>query len=126
MISGCIYLLLQGKGKAEIEEYAKKFYDLNFSLDKIRASYIFDVSCQGSVPQAIKAFLEAENFSDTIATAISIGGDSDTIAAITGSIAEVYYPIDEQLKQKVIAKIPIDILEFLTLATEYVSERKSR
>ena len=126
VISGCIYLLLQGKGKAEIEEYAKKFYDLNFSLDKIRASYTFDVSCQGSVPQAIKAFLEAENFSDAIATAISIGGDSDTIAAITGSIAEVYYPIDEQLKQKVIAKIPIDILEFLTLATEYVSERKSR
>ena len=82
-------------------------------------------ACQGSVPQAIKAFLEAENFSDAIATAISIGGDSDTIAAITGSIAEVYYPIDEQLKQKVIAKIPIDILEFLTLATEYVSERKS-
>lgn len=92
-------------------------------MDKIRASYTFDVSCQGSVPQAIKAFLEAENFSDAIATAISIGGDSDTIAAIAGSIAEAYYPIDKQLKQKVIARLPSDIFSSLISATEYAFER---
>ena len=126
VVSGCIYLLRQGKDKLEINEYAKKYYDLDFSLDEIRETYTFDVSCQGSVPQAIKAFLEADNFSDAIALAISIGGDSDTIAAITGSIAEAYYSMDEQLRQKVIAKLPSDIIGCLASSTEYVFERTSR
>lgn len=69
---------------------------MDFTLDKIRPAYRFDVSCQGSVPQAIEAFLESTGFEDAIRGAISIGGDSDTIAAITGSIAEAYYgiPVD--------------------------------
>jgi type I restriction enzyme M protein len=83
----------EAKEKKFIEE---NYYLLDFTLDKIRPAYRFDVSCQGSVPQAIEAFLESTGFEDAIRGAISIGGDSDTIAAITGSIAEAYYgiPVD--------------------------------
>ena len=70
-------------------------------MDEIRPSYRFDETCQGSVPQAIEAFLESKDFEDAIRNAISIGGDSDTIAAITGSIAEGFYGIPEGFKEKV-------------------------
>jgi ADP-ribosylglycohydrolase len=66
-------------------------YDLGRRLDAIRPNYRFDVTCQGSVPEAIIAFLEATDFEDAIRNAISIGGDSDTLACIAGSIAEAYY-----------------------------------
>ena len=73
------------------------------SLDSIRKDYEFDETCQGSVPQAIVAFLESTDFEDSIRNAISIGGDSDTIAAITGSIAEAAYGIPEDIKEKAYA-----------------------
>ena len=87
--------------KAHIER--EHGYDLSKTLDEIRPSYKFDVSCQGSVPQAITAFLESVDFEDAIRNAISIGGDSDTIAAITGSIPDwikekAYSFLDEPLK----------------------------
>lgn len=66
-------------------------YNLNLTLDEIRPTYRFDATCPGSVPQAIRSFLESNSFEDAIRNAISIGGDSDTIAAMTGSIAEAYY-----------------------------------
>lgn len=69
-------------------------------MDGIRNEYDFDVSCQGSVPQAIKAFEESVSFEDAVRNAVSIGGDSDTIAAITGSIAEAFYGIPENLRRK--------------------------
>lgn len=75
-------------------------YDLSMSLEEIRKDYKFDATCQGSVPQAIIAFLESTDFADAIRNAISIGGDSDTIAAITGSIAEAAYGIPEDMKEK--------------------------
>lgn len=75
-------------------------YDLSKTLDEIRPSYRFDVSCQGSVPQAITAFLESTDFENAIRNAISIGGDSDTIAAITGSMAEAAYGIPDRIKEK--------------------------
>ena len=84
--------------KAHIER--EHGYDLSKTLDEIRPSYKFDVSCQGSVPQAITAFLESVDFEDAIRNAISIGGDSDTIAAITGSIAEAAYGIPDWIKEK--------------------------
>lgn len=84
--------------KAHIEE--EYGYDLSRSLDEIRHNYDFDVSCQGSVPQAIRAFLESTDFEDAIRNAISIGGDSDTIAAMTGSIAEAAYGIPDWIKRK--------------------------
>ena len=75
-------------------------YDLSKTIDEIRPSYRFDVSCQGSVPQAITAFLESTDFEDAIRNAISIGGDSDTVAAITGSMAEAAYGIPDRIKEK--------------------------
>ena len=75
-------------------------YDLSRTLDEIRPTYRFDATCQGSVPQAIIAFLESKDFEDAIRNAISLGGDSDTIAAIAGSIAEAAYGIPEWIKDK--------------------------
>ncbi|GHV13215.1 hypothetical protein FACS189491_07810 [Spirochaetia bacterium] len=103
--AAAIFLARSGKTKDEIKAYSThEFgYDLNRSLAEIRPGYTFDVSCQGSVPQAIIAFLESRDFTHAIQCAISIGGDSDTIAAITGGIAEAFYGYD---------KIPKSLLEF--------------
>ncbi len=94
-VAMAIFLARKGKSKQEIKDYVEhKFgYNLNRTIDEIRPSYTFDVSCQGSVPESIIAFLESENFEDAIRTAISIGGDSDTIASITGAISEAYYKL---------------------------------
>ncbi|MDR2573395.1 MAG: N-6 DNA methylase [Desulfovibrio sp.] len=90
----CVFLARNGMNILELRDYVNtRYYPLNFTLNGIRDSYKFDVSCQGTVPQAIMAFLESTGFEDAIRNAISIGGDSDTLAAITGGIAEAYYGI---------------------------------
>lgn len=88
--------------KKSVKEHIEKKYGYNLSqtLDEIRPRYTFDVTCQGSVPQAIIAFLESTDFEDAIRNAISIGGDSDTVAAITGSIAEAAYSIPDWIREK--------------------------
>jgi ADP-ribosylglycohydrolase len=88
-----IFLARTGYDKPTIKTYIQKTfgYNLEQTLDKIRPNYEYDISCQGSVPQAIIAFLESTDFEDAIRNAISIGGDSDTIACITGAIAEPFY-----------------------------------
>ena len=106
VVSSLIYLAKENKDKDYLREFANTYYTIDFTLDKIRPSYTFHESCQKSVPQAIECFLEAENFEDCIKNAISIGGDSDTIAAIAGSIAESYYGIEEELKEK--ARVYLD------------------
>ncbi len=100
--AACVFLARSGKSKNYIKEYIenKYGYDLNRTLDEIRPSYSFDVSCQGTVPEAIVAFLESKDFEDAIRNAISLGGDSDTLAAITGSIAEAAYDIPDEIKEK--------------------------
>ncbi|WP_448562336.1 ADP-ribosylglycohydrolase family protein [Trichothermofontia sp.] len=91
--AAAIFLARIGQSKADIKTYIESTfgYDLSRSLAEIRPSYRFDVSCQGSVPQAIIAFLESTDFEDAIRNAVSIGGDSDTIACITGGIAQAFY-----------------------------------
>lgn len=91
--AAAIFLARTGKSKLEIKEYIQSTfgYNLERTLDKIRPGYIFDVSCQGSVPEAMIAFLESENYEDAIRKAVSLGGDSDTIACITGGIAQAFY-----------------------------------
>ena len=88
--------------KAEIKKLLESNlgYDLSHSLDEIRPTYRFNESCQDTVPQAITAFLESTDFEDAIRNAISLGGDSDTLAAITGSIAEAAYGIPKWVKDK--------------------------
>lgn len=96
-----IYLAKTGSSKNEIRDFVREYYyPLDFTLDEIRPKYYFDVSCQGSVPQAIEAFLEGNDYEDVIRNAISIGGDSDTIGAIAGGIAEAYYGIPNDIKKK--------------------------
>lgn len=93
-VTAAIWLARTGADKQTIREHIQQnYYPLDFTIDGIRPSYRFDVSCQGSVPQAIEAFLESESFEDAVRTAVSLGGDSDTIGAITGSIAEAFYGV---------------------------------
>ena len=96
-----VYLARTGASKEAIRERIERdYYRIDFTLDSIRETYAFDVSCQGSVPQALEAFFESTSFEDAIRNAISIGGDSDTIAAIAGSVAEVYYGVPEDMARE--------------------------
>lgn len=91
--AAAVFLGRQGKSKTEIREFIQERfgYDLNRRIDEIRPTYAFDVSCQGSVPEAIIAFLDASDYEETIRLAISLGGDADTQACIAGGIAEAFY-----------------------------------
>jgi len=97
--AAAIFLARTGNSKDEIKHYIENKYGYNLShtLDEIRPGFQFDESCQGTVPEAIIAFLESTSFEDAIRNAISLGGDSDTIAAITGSIAEARYGIPSEM-----------------------------
>lgn len=98
------FLAKEGHGKDELLKVAKRYYDRDFMgefrCDNIRKTYMFNETCQETVPQAIEAFLEADDFEDAIRNAISIGGDSDTLAAITGTIAEWYFGVPENIANK--------------------------
>ena len=96
-----IYLAKNGASKEDIrQKINENYYYMNLTIDAIRDTYEFNETCQVTVPQAIVAFLESNSFEDAIRTAISVGGDSDTLAAITGSIAEAYYGVPEDIKEK--------------------------
>lgn len=96
-----LYMAKSGNNILEIRDYINKhYYPMNFTLESIRKTYRFDVTCQGTVPQAIMAFLESNDFEDAIRNAISIGGDSDTLAAITGGIAAAYYGIPSDIRKQ--------------------------
>lgn len=100
-IAASVFLCKEGKSKQEIKEYVENTfgYDLNRTIDEIRPGYYFDVSCQGSVPEAIIAFLEGNSFEEVIRLAISIGGDSDTIACMAGAIAACMYSIPDEITE---------------------------
>lgn len=98
-VAGAIYLAGTGSTMEEIKKYVSKFYTIDFTLDQIRPDYGFYETCQNSVPQAFEAFFESTGFEDAIRNAISIGGDSDTIAAITGAVAGAFYGIENSLKE---------------------------
>jgi ADP-ribosylglycohydrolase len=112
--AAAIFLARTGSTKAEIKTYIESNYgyDLSRTLDEIRPTYKFDVSCQGSVPEAIIAFLESTDFEDAIRNAISIGGDSDTIGAITGSIAEAAYGgVPNDIRDKALNYLAVPLCE---------------
>lgn len=113
--------------KRRIKEHIENEYgyDLSMSLDEIRKNYEFDETCQGSVPQAIIAFLESTDFEDAIRNAISIGGDSDTIAAITGSIAEAAYGISEDMKEMALSYLDEPLKDVLRRWKKYMRGDKS-
>ena len=120
VVAGMIYLLRSGADKEEALRYADKYYNMAFTLNDIRDYYIFDVSCAGSVPPAIRAFYEGRDFADVISLALSIGGDSDTIAAIAGSIAEVIYPMPNSLYERTVEKLDSFLLGTLMRAARFL------
>jgi len=111
--AAAVFLAREGKSKEVIKKCIEDTfgYNLQRTLENIRPKYVFDESCQGTVPEAIIAFLESDDYTGAIQNAISLGGDADTLACITGGIAEAYYK-----------KIPADLIEFAdkTLSTEMV------
>ena len=117
-----VYLALHGKNKEEIKEYiTQNYYSFNFTLDEIRPTYKFEVSCQESVPQALEAFFEAVDFEDAIRNAISIGGDSDTIGAICGAVAGAYYGVPEKIRQFALNKLDDNLRQNLAEIEEACS-----
>lgn len=109
-----IYLARNGATQEEIRNQIRKsYYPLEKTLDEIRPTYTFNVTCLGSVPPAIEAFLEASDFEDAIRNAISIGGDSDTIAAMTGGIAEAFFGIPDAIREKALTYLDSRLTEIL-------------
>ena len=108
------FLARTGKTMDEIRAVVvRDYYPLDFTLDEIRLTYEFDVSCQGSVPQALEAFFESTSFEDAIRNAISIGGDSDTIGAICGAVAGAYYGVPDDIRAKAESFLDGRLLETL-------------
>ena len=113
--AAAIFLAHMGHDKAEIKAYVERelSYDLSRTCDEIRPTYHHVESCQETVPQAITAFLESRDFEDALRTAVSLGGDSDTLAAITGSIAEAFYGVPEELRQECRMRLTPELAEIL-------------
>lgn len=115
-VASAVFLAKNGASKKDIRDFINFNFNYNLSrkIDDIRLTYNFDVSCQGSVPEAITAFLESNDFENAIRIAISLGGDSDTIASITGGISEAFYKeIPEEIMHNVIKLIPDEFLSIL-------------
>ena len=113
-VAVAVFLARSGWNLLEIRDYiVKNYYRIGFTLDSIREEYDFDVTCQGSVPQALEAFFESTDFEDAIRNAISIGGDSDTIAAITGAVAEAYYGIPTEIRKHALTFLDERLLAIL-------------
>ena len=109
-----IFMARSGDTRIEIRnKIDSSYYPLNFTIDQIRDTYKFNETCQETVPQAIEALLESASFEDAIRKAISIGGDSDTIACITGGIAEAYYGVPEDIAQQAYRYLPDEFVEVI-------------
>ena len=120
--AAAIFLARSGSTKAEIKAYIEEnfHYDLSRTCDEIRPSYRHVESCQETVPEAITAFLEGQSFEDVIRTAVSLGGDSDTLTCIAGSMAEAFYGVPEELKAECQNRLPEDLLEVLQHFDDYL------
>lgn len=117
-IAASIFLSRSGESKERIRSYIEERfgYNLQQTIDEIRPTYQFDETCQGSVPQAIIAFLESDSYEDAITKAVSLGGDSDTLACMTGGIAQAYYKkIPDNIAKKVREILNPEMIEVVDL-----------
>lgn len=114
--AAAIFLARTGKDKAYIKKYIEEnfAYNLDRTLDEIRPDYYHIESCMRTVPEAIIAFLEGTDFEDCIRNAVSLGGDTDTLAAITGSIAEAYYGVPAEIVAKCKEILPKEMKDVLS------------
>lgn len=111
-----VFLARTGSAKDEIRsEITRRFgYDLDRTIDEIRPQYSFDISCQGTVPESIIAFLESTDYEDAVRMAVSLGGDSDTLACITGGIAYAFYKeIPQEIVSEVRGRLPDEFLNIM-------------
>ena len=126
--ASAIFLARCGKTKKEIKDYIsnKYGYDLNRTCKQIKdAGYMFEVSCQKSVPEAIIAFLDGDSFEDVIRNAVFLNGDADTQACIAGSIAEAFYGIPEEFITECRSRLPEDFLNIIEKCEKYISDPAS-
>lgn len=121
-VAGAIYLAKIGESKEAIRDYVSRFYDVDFSLDDIRPGFRFIARCDGTVQPAVVAFLESESYEDAIRSAISLGGDSDTLGAIAGSIAEAYYGIPDDLVEGATSYLDDYLLDIAQEFAQYLDE----
>lgn len=114
-IASAIFLAREGKNKEQIADYIVREFDYNLdrTCDSIRLTNTFDETCQGSCPEAIIAFIESDDFESAIRLAVSLGGDSDTIACMTGGIAAAYYGVPQEIINKAIAYLPKEMLNII-------------
>ena len=124
-IAASVFLCKDGKSKQEIKEYVEETFGYNLSrtIDDIRPNYYFDVSCQGSVPEAIIAFLEGNSFEEVIRLAISIGGDSDTIGCMAGAIAACRYPIPDDIAKRCDSLLTEDLRDMKDRFCDFIDKR---
>lgn len=120
-----IFLARTGHSKPEIKQYVEQTfgYDLNRTCDEIRPTYHHVETCQQTVPEAIIAFLESTGFEDALRNAVSLGGDSDTLACITGGIAEAFYGMPQELRDETLKRLPEDIREGYELFRWNIGQR---
>lgn len=120
-----IFLARTGHSKPEIKQYVEQTfgYDLNRTCDEIRPTYHHVETCQQTVPEAITAFLESTGFEDALRNAVSLGGDSDTLACITGGIAEAFYGMPQELRDETLKRLPEDIREGYELFRWNIGQR---
>ena len=123
--ASAIFLARTGNSKDEIKTYIENHfgYDLSRTCDEIRPDYHHVESCQETVPEAITAFLEGESFEDVIRTAVSLGGDCDTLTCIAGSMAEGFYGVPEGLKQECRSRLPKELLDVLNKFETAVTDK---
>ena len=121
-VAAIIFLARTGATKAQMKTYVEQAfgYDLSRTCDQIRPTYFHVESCQETVPEAITAFLEGESFEDVIRTAVSLGGDCDTLTCIAGSMAEAFYGVPEELKAECTARLSADLLAVVRQFEEQV------
>lgn len=114
-VAAAIYMARNGSSKKEVKEYitAEFGYDLSRTCDEIRPEYHHIETCQATVPEAFAAFLEGESFEDVIRTAVSLGGDCDTLTCIAGSMAEAFYGVPEELISECRSRVTPDMLEVI-------------
>ena len=124
--ASAIFLGRTGHSKAQIKAYIQQefHYDLSRTCDEIRPDYHHVESCQETVPEAITAFLEGESFEDVIRTAVSLGGDCDTLTCIAGSIAEAFYGVPRELKAECRSRLTPDLLEVLQRFEDRLAVKK--
>lgn len=132
-IAAAVYLARTGVRREVIRCYCQCFYPLNQSFSELRPGYGYDASCQGSVPQALTAFLESANYEDAIRNAVSLGGDSDTLAAMAGGVAWAYYRFGKstlpremaRARQRAMAYLPDSFLETIDAFEELCASKNA-